>query len=778
MKGDLKYLLLCLFILLVVVGVIAYWFIVNHKPYTEDATIKGLYAKAEINQRCVSGTEHIAVNLLPSFYEPQVCGYNLTCVKSSDTDFYGICKAIQGGPCNTIYDCAPFEYGITGYCVGNACSNTPYGGIFSQCSVPTTANPNPEVICDPSQNLVCDVNSGNVCLGNTGFYCTNNDQCVSSFCYAPNGQVASLGNTGQCINQIPPAQPCYVNFCTTGYGCTGPEGDQYCQPLVPSGGTGIQAGLIPAAPGSTGAFCNVPYLPVGNPRTNLPCNDGLICAYDPSIPSVAGYEYGYCAKPVYTVGQACNSKTNACIPPYVCFSDGVTGQGVCQAPVPNYVPNTVLTPEPNINWCGINSSGTCGPGYECNAIGSTGYCIGETGYLCNTTGNFGSDTCISGTCSNYSVAVYIPYRSASATNNLGTWNFVPLPTGETTAPSNESYLSTFQYMDGVTGPGNYTVARTYTKLIYLAKPEPTLTSQYFWYAEIYFDFNNDLQFQVTWQKIDFQPLAYPMVGIKFTVDGNITTKFFENNPGNIIDVIATCSIDCLNLTNNTFIYDSFTSYAYITTSTEYQEILDWDFDDKYNLFNNNQLGSLSLLINNSYPTTGQTGQSLFYYSQIPTPASLTPTTFITLTNYTTFTPKSENQAATFIKYYYEDSSSEQNFMFNSVPTGVSDLFKIYKNTSITATDFYDLKEDTNTGSGISITRTNNLTSSEFYYISNGGFRFVSTNKNSTITPTIKDLPIEGYTPEFALNTGTYNNVHTLSQGNIDLNLYTIVSTCL
>ena len=737
MTKDFWFLIIAVLVLVIFVIVAVIWFVRNSKDYTINTTVKGLYDFAQLNQRCVGGTGSFEENnLLPTFFEPQTCdpNANLTCILNQ-SGVYGICKSniaepsknITGGSCYTIYDCGPIptDSSLTEvFCSGGICTGNTGGGLYSACSSTLYG-------CNSTQGLVCTgVNGKYECLYAEGQNCVQNSDCSTSFC-----------NNGVCKGTSEPAQSCVssnvkgYNACPSGYGCS----SGICNPLV---------GNEPVAPGTRGAFCTIPYQ---TPATLLTCNDGLICNFNAAssnvlINGVTGpLGYGLCDIPNIPISFACNATGGACVPPAVCYN------GVCQAPLNNGVLD--------INYCGPSgpSSGLCGPGYTCDQ--TSYYCLpNTTGSLCN--GSTG--VCQNGlSCNSTQLGIFTPFRvnQRGVTGaQFGTWKFVDLPTGET-GPSSESYLSTYQTMS-IDGTNPITT----TRIIYYPKFQTTTSVSggdviYYWYSEFTTDQNGN-NTSVTWNQIDVQiditaasnPIPFQCNGIKFTTGGNITLLLTD------LGGVTLAYVQPFTSSGFTISFDlsttGITNYIkFLSTSP----IVVWDIDDTYNLESSIPVG-VGVYYNSLT-------NAAFEYGLVGGPLS---TSGNTVTNQFFVSGK----LPTWVKYGVIPNSTttpRSNFLFNGT---ISPNTKPCIN-NLNGFPTNVLLEKECKGVGAFFTRSNNQYEYEFYYVSNNSFRYANYTIKKTPSTEFTDLGIEGFTPDYIIS----DFVNTLSYGNIDGRLFTIVTNC-
>lgn len=539
MSQEVIFLILCILIFLIFVGILAYWLYTSSRPYNEDQTMKGYYPEAGLNQRCAVGATGSNITLLlPGYFEPQICGYNLECVTNNPNDIYGICKSIVSGACNTVYDCAPSDLGEV-YCSGGVCNLGLTGGLNSAC--------NSDSQCDISKSLVCGPNGS--CLYNDGVSCTNNNQCAGGLCYK-----TSPGDAiGVCISRYSGGSGCTANYCETGFSCV----SNYCQPNGPTGATIVA--------GEKGSFCAIPYYNnPADPINSLVCNSGLVCNFTPQTfnttvyPDIIGL--GLCDIPFTPLTVDCNSNSGACIPPAVCNVIG--GVGYCSAPINGG--------EFDINWCGLGSSSLCENGYTCNT--TTYQCLPSLGNMCNGV----TGICSSGNCTSYNIGIFTPAKNLSitsgATGSFGTWTYIPLPVGIT--PNSSTRVSTYQV--NTIGSAPYYAPITNSRFVYW---DNTMSSTQFYYTEIDIDDNGNItQNSMGWQLIDIQNSSgFTSYGLKFTSGGNFA---LGNNDG-VNNIIYYTSYSNLDLNANTLDFGPpGVNYSFLYLSND---MIDWDIDDVYNM---------------------------------------------------------------------------------------------------------------------------------------------------------------------------------------------------
>jgi hypothetical protein len=741
MNKDGIFIFFTLLVLAVFIGITYYWLKTGSKEYNIDDTIKGLYKNSGLNQRCSATntqTDNGVTILLPQYFEPQTCGYNLTCVYGDSGAAYGYCKSVIGGQCFSVYDCAPSNTGDI-FCTGGVCTKGNTGVLFSSCGSSGTIGGG--TICDAAAGLIC---TNTICLLSDGYPCTNSNQCSGGACVGSTGFPLNNGITGVCISRQPPAGVCTVDYCQAGFGCYISNDEGYCQPLDKTG---------PIPTGSKGAFCNIPLYSSNN---NLTCDDGLICNFDASLmapsvyPSLVGY--GLCDLPIYPAASTCSSVSGACIPPNVCYA------GECLAPKEG------ATGDSNINWCGYGSTTVCGNGYECD---STNYCRPSiTDSLCGVTG---SGICINGlNCSSNKLGIFTPIKTgntgAGVLSNFGTWNYIDLPSGETTVPSDESFITSYQY---TTIESNLPV--TYTTIAYLPKnfDNFVLESPYFWFIRIKInEENNNVTIVNDWNKVDLINTSFysRFDGIKFTSAGNLTFRTLLSVSPTNSSLIAYYTFDPINFNSNTFDVSTFDKYIDAATEVPPNSgnfvilyAVDWDVDDKFNLTGIAIAPSAAILTVSGSTTT-------VYYDTIPLNINQ-------LSNNIPQNNNSATQTGTFVKYIYNynNTPSIQNFIFNGTDVG-DDLYKIYIPNNLSV----QMDEPTCYGIASFATYINNIENMEMYYISDKGFRYFNSSfKNSVDNYSSIDVGIQGYAPTYTTN----NGIHSFSYGNLDRRMFSLTTNC-
>lgn len=684
--------LISIILITIFIVVVIIWFNVNSKPYNVSDDTNGFYKYSQLNQLCTDNP-HDFKSLLPDFFVTEACDatQKLTCSKAAPTDEYGYCKSLENGNCFSIYDCAP---GVTGMeCIGGKCTTAGLGILYSYCSpnVPgTTGTTN--VTCGPDYSCT----NGN-CLLIDGKTCTYNSECSSNVCNAI---------TKTCISNYQPGNACIGEYCISGFGCT----DGFCQPIV-GGNTG------PVAPGSTGALCSIPF--VGPTGSNfLGCDSGLICNFDAYTNSlnlfgVTGYGFGLCRPEGVSSGFACSVSGNACFAPNVCYN------GICQAPLNAGVQD--------INYCGPNSTGICGDVYSCDSY----QCRPELGGLCNTS----NGVCLAGVCGENKIGVLT--RSISQINShFGEWKYFNLPAGETPGPTTQ--ISVFQTMS--LNMLNNPV--TTTKLIYFPEAQ-TSSSVYFYIGDV----NIDEDLVITWTQVNITNTTYPtaaVIGVKFTTGGNITvlfltTSFITYNGANVYPFSA--------IVSNTLDFTDPLAIAILYLG--YQNVKDWDVDDKYN--------NIAVAMN---VTSGVT--EILASDVLDTP----PITVFTYTS-------DAGKEGTFCRSLYNSTNNgpTYNFVTGLTPTGATGVHLL--GATGQGLDI-PLGETTCLGAGFSTTYSNSLSKMELFYSSDQSFRYVNTIKSATNVYQTVDAGIEGYVPEYV---ATNANNKTMALGNIDNRLFTLITRC-
>lgn len=723
--SDGVVLVICLVIIVIFVGIIIYWLIRNSKPYTINDTVKGLYDYAQLGQLCATNRTGTAI------------GENSTLLPGY----------FQPQNCDKGLACIPIsnnsEYGYCKSKLDNYCTNVydcappSYAGgagtsIF--CSGGICAQIPLGVLfssCSDSNGTVglqCDtvdlnlICSNGTCLGNLGFGCTSQNECASG--------LFCDTTVNQCIAPILPTEACDGDYCTTGFGCTG----GVCETLFSIAGT---KQFFAPQPGEIGAFCN----PGPSATSPYSCNNNLICNIDtflnaPTIsPGVTGIftgvtGFGLCSNPLLPAGNSCSSIGNACIPPLVCYD------GVCQGPV--------VGGTEDINYCGVNSTGICDLTGLYTCVNErcqpniSGLCNGSTGF-CNT-----------GNCTGNKLGIFTLDRSGiTGTPNIGLWQYLDLPVGET-GPSNQSTLSTFQNMI-IDVNGN---PITKTKCIYY--PYYMSNDPYFWLAELESGVTGPFTVSSNWTKCNINNTGniYLIDGVKFTQGGNLTIKY-------------SLASDIVHL-SDVIIYNGYTTGDVDFTSPSLGPIdfisglkirvIDWDVDD---VFNQGIVGMFFIKLGTNISVSG-------IYGQLPTtPGSYSVTNISTIYNIT---------AATWCRYYISDSGPN----IGSFMIGVDNTIQ-GPNISPDIT----LAESQSTGVGFFSTYSNYFSKFELYYASDRSFRYVNSVSTASTQKT-EDLPIEGYTPDFAQSTEpcplptpliNINYASTMSMGNIDARFFSLVTIC-
>lgn len=728
-------LLICLVIIVIFIGIIIYWLVRNSKPYTINDSVKGLYDYAQLGQLCLVGATGTSTGqdslLLPGYFQPQNCDSGLACIPIKNNSEYGYCKSKVGNYCTNIYDCAPPEFaggsGTEVYCSGSICTSQNLGVLFSACGGTTGTTGPIGLQCDTIDlNLIC---SNGTCLGNLGFDCTSQNQCAGGlFCDT---------NTNQCIAPIQPAQLCDGDYCTSGFGCTG----GVCEPLIPISGTNL---FTAPQPGSKGAFC-IQGTSVSAPYA---CDSGLICSIDtflngpttgPGVPGIfAGVTgFGLCDIPVKqggstgSPGGTCYSQGGACIPPLVCYN------GFCQAPINGATQD--------INYCGPGSSEICDLTglYTCVSNmcqpNISGLCNGGTGF-CNT-----------GSCTGNKLGIFSLDRSGiTGATQIGTWQYLDLPVGEV-APTNQSTISTFQNME-IDINGN---PITKTKCIYY--PYYMSSSPYFWLAEFESGSTGSFTVSSNWTQYNITNTGGTNLieGIKYTQGGNVTLKYsLASDVNHLSDVLIFNGYTSGNIDFST------PSLGPIEfgISTFQQRVIDWDVDDVFN----------KAIVGLFYSDLGATANAI--YGALPTISGL----YAVNNNW----PISGINTATWCRYFINDGGANINNFMVGIDNTIQS--QVLPSPYIIIT----LGESQSTGAGFFSTFSNYYSKLELYYVSDRSFRYV--NSINAPTQTSEDLPIEGYTPDYTQKstpcplptpTISINYVSTLSMGNIDSKLFSLVTIC-
>jgi hypothetical protein len=232
MNNDKLFLALSIFVLIVFTVVIFLWVRTSGQAYTpadipqtktgpvgitditnpvETNNLQGIYAYAQLNQRCDPNATPQVTNLLPGFFPVPPCAPGLECIVTNNGVTTGFCKATLGTRCGTIYDCAPRSMytgptgttgtcdsvgniilgptgvtGATGTCVtepvycNNVCTLQPYGNLLAACRDESPFN------CDATQGLVCNnvKATGDKAASNQNCYQVLNEPCATNLdCY-------------------------------------------------------------------------------------------------------------------------------------------------------------------------------------------------------------------------------------------------------------------------------------------------------------------------------------------------------------------------------------------------------------------------------------------------------------------------------------------------------------------------------------------------------------------------------------------------------------------
>lgn len=736
MNNDILFLILTILVILIVIVIVYFWIKTESKDYVIDKSIQGDYSQAGLNQKCIPGSSGNSNTtlLLPSYYEPQPCGFGLTCVVGNSALEYGNCKAVKGFTCNNIYDCAPSSTELI-YCMGGICTGET-GGVFgSVCG--EAGQTGASFTCITSLGLSCYQNK---CIYIDGEPCMYDSQCVGGVCTLING----TGNTGECVSQIQPGQNCVTDYCTQGFGCDFSDGTPgICEPLY-KGNSGI---VEPRQTGEYGALCSIPLYP--NPNNPvLTCNSGLICNFDASTFTSTVYTgltgYGLCDFPTKTASAVCDSVSGACIPTNVCYA------GICQAPRENG------NGYQNINYCGYGSTNECGNGYECN--NTTYECLpNESNFLCNSIG-----PCQAGlNCNGYKLGIFALLRQGftGTTGNFGYWNYIDLPSGET-GPSNASSISTYQYMEIV---GSAPVTKT--KCAYLPFEMPyTESSMYFWYIEITTNTDGTITY-TAWTKItlvdDIPPGPFFNVKtVKYTSGGNLSFHIYDGATNTDHAVYVYNYTGIISTTINLSTYNSKNRF----NNAFGPEFKDWDVDDVYNVVGGNP-SIIGLIV------TGNVTN--IYYGSITGSSNIITTVY----NYTN---DSATTTSTWVRYIYNyyTTPSVENFIFNGTEPSEIVYSVIVPNIPNSSYIPINLQEPTCNGAAARFNYNNNIYNMELYYIANRGFRYfnaVYDKASLNFTPP-SDIGIQGYVPDFDLNFSA-TTVSTSDYGNLDRKMYALVSVC-
>lgn len=245
MNNDKLFFGLAIFVLIVFTVVIFLWVRTSGQAYTpadtpqtktgpvgisnittpvETNNLQGIYAYAQLNQRCDPNATPEVTSLLPGFFPVPPCASGLECIVSNNGVTTGFCKASLGTRCGTIYDCAPRSSytgptgtsgicnavgdiisgptgvtGATGTCINepvycnNVCTLQPYGNLLAACRDESPFN------CDATKGLVCNnvKGTGDKAASNQNCYqvlnepCSTNADCYGGICFKDESIVGS-----------------------------------------------------------------------------------------------------------------------------------------------------------------------------------------------------------------------------------------------------------------------------------------------------------------------------------------------------------------------------------------------------------------------------------------------------------------------------------------------------------------------------------------------------------------------------------------------------------
>jgi hypothetical protein len=402
----------------------------------------------------------------------------------------------------------------------------------------------------------------------------------------------------------------------------------------------------------------------------------------------------------------------------------VVGYGICEEPIKN--PGDICN----------SGSGACIPPTICNSGICSAPLDNNGDANINYCGANSSGFCGSGFYCTPSEKICLPNQgyTCNLTNGChtgncnsnkigiysGTWQYIDLPEGMT--PTNKVQFSIYQQL--TIDQNNYPL--TVSQLL-------ISDTENVWYGEISTNVDNEVTFTQEWINLEILNTSsyYIMVGFKFTSAGNITAFYnLEGVYGIYLIPFTSSIVSNQQIDLGTAVGTSFFPVANYT---------DWDVDDLYNL-------GVVAVSNNGTSTTASYG----IFGQVPID----------------FTVNNQpNKGSNWCKYYYDpDSKSVTNFIISVIPVGQT----TYRIINPSSTIDLQLYENTNNSVGFSGSHSNSVNSLQLYYASDKSFNYIDKNT---------EIQIEGYTPEYSLSTNT-PPANMMAMGNIDKQLYTLVSICL
>lgn len=598
--------------------------------------------------------------------------------------------------------------------------------------------------CEP-QALMCTGVCSTSPAGGINQPCLNDGTCNSGLqCISPPGTVGGLPvckyNDG--VSNCSRSSDCVSNRCVQNS-----SGEKVClAPLglgdpcnVTSTDTAPCGSMYACVASETGSYCQPKNLPAtgvgavcyypggGRSAAEVKCPSGLYCAYDYAKGGpISGEEYGYCAPTLQTWRGQC-SDTVACAAPTICSN------GTCVLPMDNSG-NSI------INTCGDQTSYTCNTGFTCsNSICRSMY---------NQTCTYNTD-CQSGSCGSWALMNWKLAPNAVNSEGLGQWNnVVPI----SIAPQTGASLSVAQ----IAGSDLNTYALYY--------PGGGSTNFYIYNQTSYTSGVSTYRYNI----VASGALSILRIkSVKITPLGRILVHSNVQNtlanpirPGNPLTGTTTVhSYDrvfgfALNPNTNgaiTTVYLGDRLGPYFNGSTEIPTFDVYDVDDKNFNFGFAQSG-VSTLWTSTLGTSGDVLAMINGFYSV--------NTTITIPNWTASTP------AVYLKYYIDANGGSSNrnilYLLKGSSTYIS-LDNSYSYPSNPRNPLY--------GVGAAISTNNSVSNLGLYYTTSTQFRY----NNGDI-----DIQLPGYPSTIDRYSNLTDPVPTtslLSQGNIDLSLYTINQVC-
>lgn len=327
--NDIPLIIIIIIVFVVILSVMFTWSY-NVKKAAVIPTLTS-YSKSNFGMRCsVDPITEAEVKNFPGAYFPQECDTDFKCIKAYPTDEWGYCRKKLGTLCNSIYECEP-----TAISCSKVCTNGVNGSVNQQCYY------------DGSCNFGLSCISGTCKINDTFTGCSQGSDCVSGRCALDT--TTSLYTCKTHLDSGDQCNPSAVDPtpCGSGQNCVQTSssfGNHFCQP------TGIFTGDV-------GSICYYPRGPYyySSSLTNTPqCNVGVTCGYDYALGGpVSGEQYGYCSSDLSSFGQVCTSSGGlsgkSCHYPLICEN------GLCVMPKD-------LNGLENLNYAGNGTSYTCNIG--------------------------------------------------------------------------------------------------------------------------------------------------------------------------------------------------------------------------------------------------------------------------------------------------------------------------------------------------------------------------------------------------------------------------------